>query len=134
MKKKEIGVADILLLILSSALLLGVLTVFAPCGPKEDGGWMTCHWAGNAVAGVAAALTACAVARILVGKARFGLDFAMIAMAALATQLPGRLIPLCMMADMRCRAVMKPAATVCAVLIIAAALWDILARARKAES
>ena len=124
--KQKINALDVILLALSAALLLGVLTVFAPCGAKEDGGWMTCHWAGRAVAGAAAVLTALAAMRLLMKdrKTRLGLSAAMIPTALLATLLPGRLIPLCMMPSMRCRAVMSPAVTVLSVLIIAAAVID----------
>ena len=124
--KQKINALDVILLALSAVLLLGVLTVFAPCGAKEDGGWMTCHWAGNAVAGAAAVLTALAAMRLLMKdrKTRLGLSAAMIPTALLAALLPGRLISLCMMPSMRCRAVMSPAVMVLSVLIIAAAVID----------
>ena len=82
---RKINGFDAILFVLSAALFAGVLTVFAPCGAKEDGGWMTCHWAGNAVAGVAAVLTALAIMRLFVKdtKARLGLSAAMIPAAAL---------------------------------------------------
>ena len=134
MKNDKIGVTDVALLVLSAALLIGVLTVFAPCGPKEDGSWMTCHWAGTAVAVAAAVLTACALMRVFVRGTKLGIDFAMITVAALAALLPGQLIHLCMMADMRCRAVMTPAVRVLSVLIAVVAVVDIvLQRRRKAE-
>ena len=131
--KQTINVFDVILLALSVILLLGVLTVFAPCGAKEDGGWMTCHWAGNAVAGAAAVLTALAVMRIFAkdGKAQSWLSAAMIPTALLSALIPGRLIALCMMPSMRCRAVMSPAVTVLSVLLIAAAAIDIIFRRRK---
>ena len=130
--KQKINALDVILFVLSAILLLGVLTVFAPCGAKEDGGWMTCHWAGNAVAG-AAVLTALAVMRIFAkdGKARSWLSAAMIPTALLSALIPGRLIALCMMPSMRCRAVMSPAVTVLSVLLIAAAAIDIVFRRRK---
>ena len=31
--------------ILSGLLIIGTLTVFRACGPKEDGTWMHCHTA-----------------------------------------------------------------------------------------
>ena len=124
--KQKINGFDVILLALSAVLLLGVLTAFAPCGAKEDGSWMTCHWAGNAVAGAAAVLTALAVMRIFAkdGKAQSWLSAAMIPTALLAALIPGRLISLCMMPSMRCRAVMSPAVMVLSVLIIAAAVID----------
>lgn len=131
--KQKINGFDVILLALSAVLLLGVLTVFAPCGAKEDGGWMTCHWAGNAVAGAAAVLTALAVMRFFAkeGKARSWLSAAMIPTALLAALIPGRLIALCMMPSMRCRAVMSPTVTVLSVLIIAAAVIDVVFRRKK---
>ena len=131
--KQKINALDVILLALSAALLLGVLTVFAPCGAKEDGSWMTCHWAGNADAGAAAVLTALAAMRLLMKdrKTRLGLSAAMIPTALLAALIPGRLIALCMMPSMRCRAVMSPAVTVLSVLIIAIAAMDVAFRRRK---
>ena len=130
---RKINGFDAILLVLGASLLAGVLTVFAPCGAKEDGGWMTCHWAGNAVAGVAAVLTALAVMRLFVKntKMRLGLSASMIPVALLSALLPGRLISLCMMPSMRCRAVMSPAVTVLSVLIIAAAGIDIAMQRKK---
>ena len=131
--KQKINVFDVILLALSVILLLDVLTVFAPCGAKEDGGWMTCHWAGNAVAGAAAVLTALAAMRFFAkdGKARSWLSAAMIPTALLSALIPGRLIALCMMPSMRCRTVMSPAVTVLSVLLIAAAAIDVVFRRRK---
>lgn len=129
--KKKPGALDAALLLLSAALLLGVWTVFAPCAPKEDGSWMSCHWAGRAVAGTAAVLTLLAALRLLVPRARLGLDLAMLPTAALALLLPGHLIGLCMMPDMRCRSVMLPAVTVLSILIAAAAAMDLLLRRGK---
>ena len=130
---RKIGVFDVVLFVLSAALFAGDLTVFAPCAAKGDGSWMTCHWAGNAVAGVAAVLTALAIMRLFVkdARTRLGLTAAMIPAALLSALLPGRLISLCMMPSMRCRAVMSPAVTVLSVLIIAAAGADIAAQRRK---
>lgn len=51
---RRFGVCDILLMLSALAFLLGLLFVFFPCGAKEDGGWMSCHWAGQALKGVAA--------------------------------------------------------------------------------
>ena len=131
MRSHKVRVTDVLLLALGVLLLAGTLTFLSPCGPKEDGSWMTCHWAGNAVAGVAGALLALAVVRLFVsGGAKLGLDVGTAALAALAALLPGRLIDLCMTAGMRCRAVMTPGVTVLAALTLAAAAADILLRRR----
>ena len=63
MKKNssKIGAGDIVLLVVSVFFLIGILTFFQACGPKDDGSWMTCHWAGQALTGLAAVLTVIAL-------------------------------------------------------------------------
>ena len=125
-KSRTYSACDILLPVLALAFFLGLLFVFGPCGPKEDGGWMSCHWAGQALRGLAAAMLVIALLHLLPGRAKqkMGLDMAMIPLAVLALLLPGRLISLCMMASMRCRSVMAPAVTVFAVLMIVLSILD----------
>ena len=127
------SVCDILLPVLALAFLLGLLFVFGPCGPKEDGSWMTCHWAGQAVKGTAALLLALTLLHLIPGRAelKMGLDLAQIAAAVLAVALPGHLIGLCMMRDMRCHSVMVPAVTVFAVLLAVLSLVDLLTQRKR---
>ncbi|MBO5574333.1 MAG: DUF4418 family protein, partial [Clostridium sp.] len=51
--KGRIRATDIALTIISFLFLIGTKTIFGPCGPKEDGSFMTCHWAGQALFGIA---------------------------------------------------------------------------------
>lgn len=124
---------DILLPLLALAFFLGLLFVFGPCGPKEDGGWMTCHWAGQALRGLAGALLVIALLHLLPGRAemKMGLDLATLPLSVLALLLPGRLIGLCTMASMQCRSVMRPAVTVFAVLLMIVSALDLLMRRKK---
>ena len=117
----KIGALDIVLLLLSAVLLIGVLTVFAPCSPKEDGSWMTCHWAGRIIAGIAGAMVVLELLHALLPNAgiRQGLDLGALILTALAILIPGRLIDLCMMNTMRCHTAMAPAVRVFAILIAA---------------
>ena len=126
--KKSLSVLALVQLIACLLFLVGLLTVFAPCAPKEDGGFMTCHWAGNAAAGLAAVLCVMSVIRLAARdrRLRMGLDLAVIPTALLAALTPGRLIGLCMMADMRCRSVMRPAMLVFSVLILVLAGIDLI--------
>ncbi len=82
-------------------------------------GYGTCHWAGQALAGLGVVLTAQAVTGMLLGnaKAREGVSLSMIPAALLAALIPGAIIPLCMMETMRCNTTMKPAAILIAALI-----------------
>lgn len=131
-RKKRIGATDIVLAALALALLIGILTFLKPCGPKDDGSWMTCHWAGRAVTGVSAALFVMALVHIFVDdRVKQGLDIAAAVTAVLAIIIPGRLIDLCMMDTMRCRAVMTPGVIVLSVLTVAAAAVDYLILRKK---
>ena len=70
---------DIVLLLLSLALCLGVKLVFHACGMKEDGSYMNCHWAEQAVFAVSAGLTITSVLRLFLDrKAKAGAALAMI--------------------------------------------------------
>ena len=132
MKEKRFDATDFVLLAVSVLLFVGILTFFKPCGPTEEGKWMNCHWAGQTVTVLAAALLALGVLRLPVRPAvRIGIDIAVIVISAAAIFVPGRLIPLCMMPQMRCRADMTPCVTVLSVLTIIAAAVDLVLKTRK---
>ena len=128
-QKKGIGVCPLLQIVLNAIFFVGIQTIFAPCAPHEDGKWMTCHWAGEALLGIAAVMLVMSLLHLLPLRTgmKEGLVFAMIPVSFLIIVLPGRLIPLCMMETMRCHVIMQPAVTVIAVLNIvlsAVYLWQ----------
>lgn len=130
--KKKIQVIDIALPILSAALLIGSLTFFAPCGAKEDGSWMHCHRAGQAVSGVALCMLALAVIRLLCGtRVKIALDAALTALCILAALIPGQLVDLCMMPEMRCRRLLAPFAVALAILTAIFAVIDIFGKRKR---
>ena len=125
-KNKRVEIWDVVLLVLALILFIGLLTFLKPCGPKEDGSWMTCHWAGQALVGISGAMLVLSVVHLFVkNHVKIGLDIGMMVLSVLAICVPGRLIGLCMMDTMRCRAVMSPGVTVTAILTAAAAIIDI---------
>ena len=124
------------LLILNALALVGSRTFFKPCAASEDGSFMACHWAGQAVFGltiIATILCAmCLLVRNSDGKA--GLLAAMLPVSAVSMLMPGGLIRLCMMPDMRCRAVMQPCVIAFCAVSIVLTIADLLItlRGRKA--
>ena len=126
--KGRIRATDIALLIIGLLFLAGTKTVFGPCGPKEDGSFMTCHWAGQALFGIACVLALLAVLHLVIASrgVRLGLDIAIAALAVLVWWLPGNLISLCMMPSMHCRMTMKPGSMVFAALFLIAAAADLI--------
>lgn len=88
---------------------------------------MMCHWAGQALMGIAAALLAIAVMHLVIPRAqvKIGLSLAVIPVSVLAFAVPDHLIGLCMMETMHCHTVMEPAVTVLSLLNIMTAGADI---------
>ena len=95
-KKRHFGVTDVLLVVLNLIFCVGIQTVFAPCDARPDGTWMVCHWAGQALKGIAAVLLAIAVMHLVTPRAqiKIGLALAVIPLAVLALVLPEHLIDL----------------------------------------
>lgn len=134
MNKTQSKALDLIFPALSLIFLVGILTLFQPCGPREDGSWMSCHWAGRAVAGVAGAMLLLSVLRLFVGpEAKRGLDLALMVLSLLAALIPGRLIGLCMMHDMRCHMLTAPFTAVLSALTALWALCDLIASVRKGK-
>jgi len=125
--KKNSGIVPVSLavLVLSAIYMAGIFTFLRGCGPKDDGSFMTCHWAEMSLKGLSAVLTMQSV--ILLCSAVKGLAsgyaaLMMVPVSLLNAVLPGNLIPLCMMDAMRCRSIMTPAARIFGILIAALAL------------
>ena len=130
--ERRLGWTDLVLLVLSLVFFVGMLTFLKACGPKEDGSWMTCHWACQALRGVSGAMLLLALLRLVTGgQVKTGLSLASAVLAVLAICIPGHLIGLCMMKTMRCHSVMTPGVMVLSILTILAAAADILLRRKK---
>lgn len=114
--------------ILSLILLIGALTVFRACGPKEDGTWMHCHSAQNDIVIAAAILFAVfAAAAVIKNKMLSGvLHIVGIAGSLIVILIPGILVHMCMMDTMRCYEFMKPFARVMGVLLILSAVINLI--------
>ncbi|MBP3902514.1 MAG: DUF4418 family protein [Blautia sp.] len=127
-KKSPLGIADTLLPFLSIIFLVGLMTFAGACGPKEDGSFMTCHWAGQAVKALAVLLLITSIVRLAIRDrgTKKGLSIAIVLTAITAAVVPGILINLCMMNTMHCHAVMRPFIIVMAVLLAATAIFDII--------
>ena len=132
-KNARFGIGDILLLVIGVVFVIGMFTAFGPCGPKDDGTWMSCHWAGQAVKGISVVLLVMAVIHAVLpnAQAKMGVAISEIPVAVLAAVIPGTVIDMCMMQDMTCWAVMRPAVIVMALLTIVAAVIDVLMQRKR---
>ena len=109
MRKKGIifGIAEALAALL---LTVGVLTVFSVC-EAEEGHFMNCHWAQNAVVLAGAALTVLSLLRVIISDRGIGtgLSLGVFVLSVGTAFIPQTAISLCMMETMRCHTVFKPA-------------------------
>ncbi len=130
MKTKKI-IFNVMQLLVSLFLCLGVKFLFHACEASEDGSFMACHWAEQAVFGVSIILCVQSVLLFLIKSdlMRRGFLCAMAVTAALPLFIPGVLVNLCMMTGMQCHIVMRPAVLVTtSVLLIILALHLLLVR------
>ena len=130
-KKKSRTIVDLLVLIAGIVMAAGAATFLKPCGPQEDGSWMTCHWAGQAVLGVSVLICILALICLILpdAKVKTGLSIGIIGAAALNALLPGFLIQTCLMESMRCNSVMRPGVMVASAVVAALALVNIIVSA-----
>lgn len=113
-------ILSIVTLALGVILAVGALYAFHACGPMDDGSWMKCHWAQqiSAALGVVIAVQALIAIVAKTSAARAGISAVIIPTAVLAILVPNTIIPLCMMSDMRCQAIMRPAIYLVAGIIL----------------
>ena len=132
---KKITVTDILLLLLCMALCIGSKLLFHACGVKEDGSFMTCHWAEQAVFAASLGMTLAAAIRLSFGR-RFkaGTSLGITAAAVMTALIPGVFIRLCMMQEMRCHAVMRPAVVLLCIAIAVTGIIDMLLARKEADA
>lgn len=135
-KKINIGIFDIVLLVLSVIFFIGSKTFFKACDPMENGNWMSCHWANQAITGLAAVLSVIAIIHLFLPNAKLkaGLGISVIPICILTAILPGNLINLCMMNTMRCHAVMQSATIAFSVVILIAAALDVFTQIKKSKA
>ena len=131
-KKINIGISDIILLVLSAVFLIGIRTFFAPCGPKDDGSWMTCHWAEQVVFVIGIVLTVISLVILIAGNSKIaaGASIAAVPVAISAALIPGFAVNLCMMTNMHCHTVMRAAVIVVSALIVVLAAANAFLTAR----
>ncbi len=97
-----------ILLVLSVVAAAGSQTFLSPC-IHADGSFGPCHWAGQALLGVACTAGVLAVLALFLKRARWGIYLSALPVCALGILVPGTLIDLCRMSSMRCRMIMQPA-------------------------
>ena len=130
-KKIRFGVTDLLLLAGGTAFLIGTRTFMAFCGPKEDGSFMNCHWAGEMLFALALLFTVLAILHLLLPDPgiKTGLDIGMAGLSVLTIFVPGKIIRLCAMDTMICRASAQPRTVFAGIILTLLCLTDLVTQA-----
>lgn len=121
---KKIG--NVVLLVLCVILCAGIKLVFHACKVGEN--VMACHWAEQAVFAFGLVLVLQSLGLMIFREAgvRKGIYFSIVPTAVITALIPGVLIHLCMMNDMRCHTVMRPAVIILTVLIVICAVVNMV--------
>lgn len=127
---------SIITLVLGALLAIGVSTVFAACGPKEDGTWMHCHDAQMAVMALGVAIAVVSLVAMLLKSngAKIGLGVVNAVLGLVVCLVPGTIVSMCMMETMRCHAVMKPFAMIMGALVLVFAIIGVVKAARDSRA
>ena len=136
-KKNKLSIGlRIIILIICLVITFGVEFIFRSCGAQEDGGYMACHWAQQAVMAAGIILTVQAAALVCTSDKKIQQIISLtIAGGAIVTALiPNIMINLCMMPTMHCNAVMRPWTIVCCVVLFIVCVINAVINLLKAKS
>ena len=121
MNKNNTAIADFILLALAVFIAVGTAFLFRACDAKEDGSFMSCHWAEHVVTGLGCVMTVISAAHLgaKTPRMKIGISIALLPVEIYTALVPGIIIKLCMMNTMRCHTMMRPCVTViCAIMVM----------------
>ncbi|WP_407427552.1 DUF4418 family protein [Treponema sp.] len=124
---KKISVSDVILLILSLILTFGSHFAFHACSPKPDGSWMVCHWAERVITALGIVFTVLSASRFFFEpETKSGISLSILTLSVVTAFIPGIIVNLCLMKEMHCHTVMRPAVIVISILIALISLVDFI--------
>ena len=131
---KKISVCGCLILLMFVVIAAGAVSFLTPC-VHDDGTAAVCAGAGRMIGATGCLTAALGLLSLLAASHRMkaGIFLSTAATAVLGILIPGTILPLCKMPEMRCRALMRPAMTILFAGILIAALTGWLTE-RKKES
>ena len=105
-------------------VIVGLLVLFAPfgyahaCFPKADGGFMKCHWMGEAARMLGGLIAALGVVFLLFKSSRIGIAFSNIGLGICLILLQTVVIGTCKTPTMHCYVYTKPVILLLAIILI----------------
>ena len=105
-------------------VIIGLLVLFAPfgyahaCFPKADGGFMKCHWMGEAVRMLGGLIASLGVVFLLFKSSRIGIAFSNIGLGVCLILLQTVVIGTCKNVTMHCNVYTKPIIILLAIILM----------------
>lgn len=126
-QKCRFGVTDLLLVIGSLIMVIGIYSWFKTC-PVMGETIMACHWAGQAIKAVAILAAVLSLIHLIAAndQIKTGLDISLIGIYVVSALIPGRIIGICHDSAMHCRAATQPWTIALSIILILFVLGDIL--------
>lgn len=127
-QNKSAVILPVILLIACLIFTIGIKTSFGGCPMTEEGKWMNCHWAEQAlfILGVLASISSLLAVVYPDIHGKIVAVVTVIPLSAAIIFLPGNAVRLCMMETMHCHAAMKPFALVMGIIMIIISLISIV--------
>ena len=122
-------------LIAAVLMSLGVMTVFRACPAKEDVQWMHCHTAQMDLFYVGIALVILALAAMIIRSVPVCIFLYIVSavLGCITLLVPGKLVSMCMMENMRCWSVMRPFAMLMGILVIVFSLINLIRQLKQGK-
>ncbi len=111
---------NLLTLVASIILSIGVMTVFKACSMKDDGTWMKCHSVQIYIFYIGIVISIFSLFAIFIKNksVEIGISVVVAVLGVLQVLLPETLMSMCMLHSMRCYSVMKPFVIIMGVVIV----------------
>ncbi len=135
MKSRKNIITECIQVILCIVLAAGMFTFLKTCPAKEDGTFMSCHWAGRVITAIGIVILILSIVNLLVKsvKIKIGLTIAIILNQILCALVPGVIVKTCMMNTMRCNSCTKPGVIVLSSIIVIVSIINLVLYIRKED-
>lgn len=129
---KKVNLGDVFISVISILFVIGSIFIFDTCPAKADGSFMVCHWANKIATVIGIVIFALSIENLFVeNKIKIGLNSSFIALSIFLALVPGFLINLCKMHNMRCWNIFRPAVLVFAILLFVISVLNFILLIKK---
>ena len=126
-KKFKLSITELLFVAIAIVYMIGIRGWFKVCEPMGDS-FMSCHWAGEALKAISVLMLVLGLVHVFLpdAKLKLGMDIAFVGVLVLTLIIPGNVINLCKMEDMKCRSLTQTWNMILCIIWIIIVLADAL--------